>query len=103
MYYLFYHQLNPGHFFIICFVTVENPKVADIVNYLWELLEAILHFHLDDRLFSMITDQVVDKLINAYLAGLRKGDPLFSVKTIKKSLLLISAVHITFARFLDGS
>jgi len=32
----------------------------------------------------MITDQVVDKLMNAYLAGLRKGDPLFSVETITK-------------------
>lgn len=39
----------------------------------------------------MITDEIIDKLIKS-LARLPKGDPLFNVETITKSLQLISAV-----------
>lgn len=73
------------------YIIAENSKIADIVNHLWGILEAILHLHPDGRFLSMITDQVVDKLLIA-LTGLRKGDPLYNVKTITKSLKLISAV-----------
>jgi len=77
-------------YFFTCLITVGNSRVADIVNDLWGILEAILHFPPDDRLLAMITDQIVDKLINT-LARLRKGNPLFNVETITKSLQLISA------------
>jgi len=41
-------------------------RVGDIVNHLWGILKAILYFHPDDRLLSMVTDQVVDKLIKRF-------------------------------------